>query len=257
MIERPGPLELERIAAVRLERLRALHRSAMAMNESLDMRLTLDVIAQQAAVHVGVSAVAIALLDRARGVLRYASGTGFRRSGISRTRLALGDGYLGRAGLERRSLAVRDLSSASDFLRHDLLEGEDFESYLAVPLNARGRLVGVLELFHRARLDPDPEWLDFVETLAEQAAATIENARLRQEAPRAGPVTANGDGGQLTQSEEKALRLLASGCSNSEIAERLFLSANTVKFHLRRVYRKLGVRSRTEAVVVASSRGLV
>lgn len=249
--------DLERLAAVRLERLRALHHSAMAMNESLDMRLTLNVIVQQVAVHVGVSAVAIALLHGDRGVLEYAGGTGFRRSGISRSRLAVGDGYLGRAALRRRPEGIRDLSSASGFLRHDLLDGEDFVSYLAVPLNARGRLVGVLELFHRDRLEPDAEWLDFVETLAEQAAATIENARLRQELQFQGPVRGNSAGGRLTQSEESTLRLLARGCTNTEIAERLFISANTVKFHLSRIYRKLGVRTRTEAVVVASGRGWI
>ena len=46
----------------------------------------------------------------------------------------------------------------------------------AVPLIAKGRVVGVLEIFHRAPLDPDSEWLDFLETLAGQAAIAIDNA---------------------------------------------------------------------------------
>jgi ATP/maltotriose-dependent transcriptional regulator MalT len=249
--------ELERRAAVRLDRLRAVHQAALAMNESHDLRLTLNVVVQQAAMYLEVSAAAIALLDPGADALEYASGTGFWRSGISRSRLAIGSGYLGRAAFERRPHLVTDLSAAPDFLRHDLLAGEDFVSYLAVPLVARGRLVGVLELFHRARLEPDQEWLDFAETLAEQAAAAIEGARLRQQAHAGGAVGAGTEDSPLTRPEESTLRLLAGGCSNTEIADRLFVSANTVKFHLRRIYRKLGVRSRAQAVLVANRRGLV
>jgi DNA-binding CsgD family transcriptional regulator len=252
--------ELERRAVVRLERLRAVHHAALAMNESQDLRLTLSVVVQQAAVHLEVSAAAIALLDAGSAVLEYASGTGFWRSGISRSRLAVGRGYLGRAAFERRAHFVPDLEAAADFLRHDLLAGESFVSYLALPLVARGRLVGVLELFHRAPLQPDPEWLDFAETLAEQAATAIENARLRQELHAGGAVrgpAARPEPEPLTRPEEATLRLLAGGCSNTEIAERLFVSRNTVKYHLSRIYRKLGVRSRAQAVLVANRRGLV
>jgi HD-GYP domain-containing protein (c-di-GMP phosphodiesterase class II) len=55
---------------------------------------------------------------------------------------------------------------------------EGFISYLAIPLIAKGQVVGVLEIFQRTSLDPDPEWLDFLETLAEQAAIAVNNAQL-------------------------------------------------------------------------------
>lgn len=240
----------------RLDRLRALRSSAIAMNASHDTRLTLNVIAQQAVIHLGVSAAAIVLLDRAAGVLQYAEGVGFRRPGITRTRLALGEGYLGRAGLQRRWVTIPDLAAATDFIRTGLLVGEDFVSYFAVPLITRSELLGVLELFHRGTLIPDDEWLEFVETLAAQAATALENARLRERlggsppggaGPRAAPA--------LTRAEAAILRLLAGGHSNRAIAERAFVSENTVKYHLRRLYQKLGVRSRAGAIAVASTRG--
>ena len=51
----------------------------------------------------------------------------------------------------------------------------------------------------------------------------------------------------LTSREQAVLEQLAEGTSNSDIAEHLHLSANTVKFHIRNLYAKLGVSNRTEA----------
>jgi DNA-binding NarL/FixJ family response regulator len=62
---------------------------------------------------------------------------------------------------------------------------------------------------------------------------------------------------QLTPRELSALRLMADGRSNKEIATELGISERTVKTHLGHLFEKLGVTSRTEAVRVASRRGLV
>lgn len=62
---------------------------------------------------------------------------------------------------------------------------------------------------------------------------------------------------QLTPRELSALRLLANGQSNKEIAVSLDISERTVKSHLAHLFEKLGVTSRTEAVRVATRRGLV
>jgi two-component system NarL family response regulator len=62
---------------------------------------------------------------------------------------------------------------------------------------------------------------------------------------------------QLTPRELSALRLLADGKANKEIASELDISERTVKTHLEHLFAKLGVTSRTEAVKVATRRGLV
>jgi len=64
-------------------------------------------------------------------------------------------------------------------------------------------------------------------------------------------------GPNLTSREAEVLQLVADGRTNDEIAEVLSLSAKAIQAHLTRLYEKLGVRNRTEAVVHAARHGLV
>lgn len=62
---------------------------------------------------------------------------------------------------------------------------------------------------------------------------------------------------ELTDRELEILGLVGEGMKNDQVAEKLFLSINTIKWHLRRAYEKLGVRSRTEALAKSRRLGLI
>ena len=61
----------------------------------------------------------------------------------------------------------------------------------------------------------------------------------------------------LTERETAVLQALARGLSNDEIAKELWVTQQTVKFHLTNIYRKLGVKNRTQATRIAQQHGLV
>jgi DNA-binding NarL/FixJ family response regulator len=64
-------------------------------------------------------------------------------------------------------------------------------------------------------------------------------------------------GPEVTPREMTVLRALATGQSNREIADSLFISETTVKAHLKSIFTKLNVLSRTEAIAAAARRGMV
>ncbi len=61
----------------------------------------------------------------------------------------------------------------------------------------------------------------------------------------------------LSAREMELLKLLATGATNKELAEALFISQATVKTHLVHIYTKLGVDNRTAAIAAARSEGLL
>ncbi len=70
-------------------------------------------------------------------------------------------------------------------------------------------------------------------------------------------LTAHLEASALTPRELDVLRLIVAGCGNLDISRRLRIAEGTVKAHVNRVFRKLGVGTRTEAATVALKRGLV
>lgn len=82
-------------------------------------------------------------------------------------------------------------------------------------------------------------------------------ARMRGPAQPASAPTPGPEGGPLTEREAEILRLVAKGLSFAEVGGALGISAHTVVAHVKKIYRKLSVHSRGEAVFEATQLGLL
>jgi DNA-binding CsgD family transcriptional regulator len=118
---------------------------------------------------------------------------------------------------------------AFDLARAQLLYGEWLRRARR-RREAREPLRAALECFDRIGARA------FAQRARRELAATGEHSRPRSDATR----------DLLTRQEAQIARLVADGCTNSEIASQLFISLRTVEYHLNKVYRKLGVNTRTQ-----------
>jgi len=159
-----------------IERLNALREIDQAISTSFDLNVTLDILLSHVISHLQVDAADVLLLNLDEQTLTYAAGEGFQTNAIESARLRMVDSQAAR---ERRSIHVENLENKPDGrLLTTLGASENFVCYFGVPLIVKGKVKGVLEIFNRASLQPYPDWLDFLNTLAGQAGIAIDNAIL-------------------------------------------------------------------------------
>ncbi len=161
-----------------LKQVQALHTIDAAITASMDLRLTLKIFLDEALAQLRVDAAAVLTLNPHTQTLDYITGSGFRTTSIEHSHLRFGQGIAGRAAYQRRRISSAELSETNGTPHNSLLKDESFVASYAVPLIAKGQIKGVLEIFNRTPLNPDDEWLEFLETLAGQAAIAIDNATL-------------------------------------------------------------------------------
>lgn len=170
---------LRQEALHRLAHLQTLRSIDKAIASSLDLRVTLNILLGHVIDQLGVDAADVLLLHPYEKALRYSSGRGFRTRLVEGADVHLNDGFAGRCVMERRMVKVTDPSAVAGnppFAR--LWEEEGFAGYICVPLIVKGEVKGVLEVYRRSKFDPAGEWFEFLETLASQAAITIDNTQM-------------------------------------------------------------------------------
>jgi DNA-binding NarL/FixJ family response regulator len=147
---------------------------------------------------------------------------------LSACRALLADGEEATAHFEE-ALRLGADGGPFDLARIQLLYGEHLRRQRR-RADARVQLRAALEAFERLRAEP------WAERARGELRASGETARARD------PSTID----QLTPQELQIARLVAQGLSNKEVAAQLFLSPRTIEHHLRHVFAKLGVKSRTQ-----------
>lgn len=168
-----------------LQRLSALRSIDLAIASGLDLSLLLSILLDRVTETMHVDAATVLLLETELNELKFAAGKGFFTNILQHTRLKLGQGYAGRAALERKMISIPDLNkNRTEFERSPLFPSERFIVYYGVPLIAKGRVLGVLEIFHRTPLHPDEDWLDFLNIISGQTAIAIDSAMMFKELQR-------------------------------------------------------------------------
>lgn len=135
-----------------------------------------------------------------------------------------------------------DSNSAEDHI-HSLKNGSD--DYLASPMDDDVFLAHVSALFRRTEILCNECAGRFADMGQDALDSEIEE-------------TPDKDNGKdhLTRRQLEILRLMSKGHSNKQIAQMLYLSETTIKAHLRTIFKKLRVKNRTQAVLVALNQGV-
>jgi len=134
---------------------------------------------------------------------------------------------------------LRDLDVSARVIVHTTYDTDE-EIYQAIRAGAKGYLL---------KDAPLEELLDCIRKV--HAGETCIHPAL------AAKLASRMSGEALTTREVDVLKLLARGRSNKEIGTDLFISETTVKSHMRSIFSKLNVMSRTEAIAAANKRGLI
>jgi PAS domain S-box-containing protein/putative nucleotidyltransferase with HDIG domain len=166
-------------AGRRLKHLASLSEIDRTIASNFDLSVTLPMILKHVSEQLEADAADVLVFDDRMQTLEFAAGRGFHSPAIERTRLRLGESQAGRAALERHIIQIPDIAaSGTAFAQSELMKAEQVAAYFAVPLITKGQVKGVLEIYQRTPLNPNEEWLDFLRTLAGQAAIAIENTHL-------------------------------------------------------------------------------
>jgi PAS domain S-box-containing protein len=162
-----------------LQRLSALHTIDQAISDTFDLKGTFDIILRTAVAQLGAGAALLFVTNPSMNTLEYGADVGFHKNNFKNLHLRLGEGEFGRVVLERRVMSFSNLHKGENTFMHPGWSTSDhFATCHAAPLITKGEIKGVLEIFHQTPASQNPDWLEFFETLADEAAIAISNNQL-------------------------------------------------------------------------------
>ena len=171
-------LVLERVQT-QLNRLAALRSIDAAIMASFDIKVTLSVVLREIISQLRADAADVLLFNPNNKSLEFAAGQGFRNPQAQRSPLRLGQGYAGKAILERQTVHASDADPGTSGLTHSADSArEGFVSTYVVPLLMKGEIKGVLEIYHRARVTFTEDESEFLDMIAGHIAIAIEDSNL-------------------------------------------------------------------------------
>jgi PAS domain S-box-containing protein len=161
---------------LQVQRLKALRRIDETINDSLDLKVTSSILLEQITGQLNVDAAMILILDHKSSRFEYIDSRGLNKNKFHQNEFH-SDLKLAEQAIKDNQIvhiSGRELQN----IESPILLEEKFVEYYGVPLISKGKVNGVLQIFHRSPLSIDNDWLDFLRTLAGQAAIAIDDIGL-------------------------------------------------------------------------------
>lgn len=163
---------------LQLQRLHALRAIDSAITANLNLTQTLDELLGHVCTQLDMDAAAIMLYDAAEDILTCRAEKGFRKSnGALQVKLAESPSAAAIESL-RPTVTLQSMLPNDGIQTAESWRAEGFKACFSAPLVIKQNVSGVLEVYSRTQVEVDGEWLNFLETLAGQAAIAIDNAGL-------------------------------------------------------------------------------
>jgi two-component system, sensor histidine kinase PdtaS len=161
-----------------IQELSTLAKVSQTITSPLYLDEMLGVVTEMAARVMGAKATSLRLLDDATGQLVLRATHNISAAEDQFSSVAIGQSIAGQVAANGRPIIVPNVQTDERYLDRKLAEHEGWVSLLSVPLMVRDRIVGVFSCYMGAYHDFTPKELELVQTLANQTALAIDNARL-------------------------------------------------------------------------------
>lgn len=172
-------MTLHELTKTQLNHLSSLREIDTAINNSKDLAVTLGVLLEQTQTQLRADASDVLLCTANTTILEHQLGLGFHTPSFSHHTFKINEGPAGMAVQNKQLVQIQNLMDlGADHRLVIASQKEGFVSYFAVPLMTQTEVKGVLEVYFRKEFAPDRDWLNFLETLAGQAAIAIEQVQL-------------------------------------------------------------------------------
>jgi NtrC-family two-component system sensor histidine kinase KinB len=156
----------------------ALADGAVTINASLQMQDVFQRILNQTIQALQVETVALALQEQPSGDFVFRAATGNNAGSIVDRRIAANEGLIGKVQKDRRGIVIPAIKESGAFSKRDFFDGIDSQAIAIAPIQAQGKIIGVIEAINPINGVFDPDALLVMTGIGSLAGSTIQNAQL-------------------------------------------------------------------------------
>ncbi|MCM8769439.1 MAG: GAF and ANTAR domain-containing protein [Candidatus Omnitrophica bacterium] len=160
------------------DQIKALYEISRAITSEMYLEDILKLIVAVTAQVLGSKICSIMLLDEKTQTLSIKATQAMSPDYINKPPLKVGEGIAGRVVAERRPIVVKDVRQEKNYKYRDIAQQEGIVSLLSVPMEVKGRVIGVLNTYTSKQHRYTKQEIEILSSIANQAAIAIENTEL-------------------------------------------------------------------------------